>query len=166
MMKSCLYFICPTDCLESIIESKFHHENYFYGSLGNSLTFTQNELNQIKELICSKGIREIYFVLSDDNQIVSDAIGNQDFSDIRGLENFYNQVQLQKEHLEMSWQIQNPQFLILSSFLNTKIEKLKDGLSDLMIGEIAIVGKIFSKEEHQFKDIYSDLICREDSILN
>jgi hypothetical protein len=165
-MKSSLYFICPTDCLESVIESTFHQENYFYSSLGNSLTFSKNELNQIKKLICSKGIREIYFVLSDDNQIVSDAIGNQDFSDFRGLKKFYNQVQLQKENLEMSWQIQNPRSLILSCFLNEKIEQLNDGLKDLMIGKIAIIGKIFNKEEHQFKDINADLIFTKEVIFN
>ncbi|MFK8008026.1 MAG: hypothetical protein AB8H03_16835 [Saprospiraceae bacterium] len=160
-MKSCLYFICPTDSLESVIENAFHQENYFYSSLGNSISFTNKDLNQIKKLICSKGIRKIVFVLSDDNQIVLDALGKQVFSDIRGLKKIYNQVLLQKEYLEMSWQIQNPQFLILSSFLNEKIEKLKDGLSDLMIGEITISGKVYSKERYKFKDIYSDLLFTE-----
>ena len=104
--------------------------------------------------------------MSDDNRIVLDALGNQDFSDITGLEKFYNKVVMQKEHLEMSWQVQNPQFLILSSFLNEKIEKLKDGLSDLMIGEITIRGKIYIKEENMFKDTYSDLILTEEIVFN
>lgn len=165
-MKSCLYFICPTDSLESVIESTFHQENYFYNSLGNSVTFTKSELNQIKKLVCNKGIRKIFFVLSQENQIVSDAIGNQDFSNIRGLKKFYSQVLKQKEHLEFSWQIPNPRFLILSSFLTEKIEQLKDGLSDLMIGEITFAGKIFNQEEYKFKDISADLIFTETIVFN
>ncbi len=165
-MNSRLYFICPTDCLESIIENTFHQENYFYSSLGNSVPFTQIELSQIMKLICSKGIREIYFILSDDNQIVSDAIDKQDFSNIRGLKKFYDQVILQKEHLEMSWKTQNSQLLILSSFLNEKIEKLKNGLSDLMIGEITIKSKIYIKKEYVFKDIFSDLIFSKAFVFN
>jgi len=91
-MKQCLYFICPTDYLETIIERTFDQENYFYSSLGNSVIFTKDELSEIKKLICSKGIREISFVLADDNPIVLDALANQNFSDIRGLKKFYNQV--------------------------------------------------------------------------
>jgi len=165
-MKKCLYFICPTDGLETIIESSFNQENYFYSSLGNSIIFNENALRHTKSLICSIGIKEICFVLSDDNRIVLDALGNQDFSDVAGLKRLYNQVLIQKEHLETLWQIQDPQFLILSSFLNKKIEKLKDGLSDLMIGEITISGKIYSKEEHMFKDTYADLILTEEVIFN
>jgi len=165
-MKQCLYFICPTDYLETIIERRVHQENYFYSSLGNSVNFTKNELREIKKLICSKGIREISFVLADDNRIILDALENQNFSDIRGLKKFYNQVLLEKEHLEMSWQIQNPQFLILSAFINKKIEKLKDGLRDLMIGEIMINGKIYSKKEDMFEDIYGDLIFTEEILFN
>ena len=116
--------------------------------------------------MCSIGIKEICFVLSDDNRIVLDALSNQDFSNITGLENLYDQVLVQKEHLETSWQIQNPQFLILSSFLNKKIEKLNDGLSDLMIGEITISGKIYRKKEHKFDDVFSHTICQEEFILN
>ena len=65
-MKKCLYFICPTDCLESTIQSTFHQENFFYSSLGNSVNFNECELNQAKQLICDKGIREISFILADD----------------------------------------------------------------------------------------------------
>jgi len=165
-MKSRLYFSCPTDYLETIIERNFDQENYFYSSLGNSVVFTEDELSEVKKLICSKGIREICFVLADDNRIVLDGLANQNFSEIRGLKNFYDQVLQQKKQLEMSWQIQNPQFLILSAFINKKIEKLKDGLSDLMIGEIMISGKIYSKEDHMFEDIYTDLIFREAIIFN
>ena len=165
-MKKCLYYICPTDSIESIIEQTFHQENYFYSSLGNSINFTDNELKETKKLIYLKKIREIVFVLSEDNKIVLDALGNQNFSDIRGLNSFYNQVVGKKKHLEMTWKTLNPQFLILSYFLNQKIKKLENGLNDLIIDPLTITGKIYNKQENVFKDIYSDLILTENIVFN
>ncbi len=165
-MKKCLYFICPTDFLESVIENTFHQESYFLSSLGNSIIFNENVLRHIKSLIHTIGIREVTFILSNDNRIIADALGKQFFSEIRGLEKFYKQMLIQKEHLEMSWQIQNPQFLFLSSFLNEKIEKLKHGLSDSIINEITIHSKIYIKEEDRFKNTTSSLIQTEEIIFN
>jgi len=158
--------ICPTGHMESVIENTSHQENYFYSSLGNSINFSKLELNQIKKLIQSKEIREIIFVLSEENQIITDAIGNQEFSDIRGLKRFYDKVQFQKKHLELSWQTPNPRYMLLSTFLNEKIEKLKEGLKDLNVGEITIVGKIFNKRKLEFRDISPELIFSELFVFN
>lgn len=165
-MKKCLYFICPTDCLESTIQSTFHQENFFYSSLGNSVNFNECELNQAKQLICDKGIREISFILADDNRIVLDALNEQRFLNVTGLKKFYSQVLLEKEYLEILWQIQNPHFLILSSFLNKKIEELKKGLSELMVGDFNLSGKIYRKKEFKFDDIFSYKIYHEEFTLN
>lgn len=159
-MKKLLYFICPTDNLESIINDVFRQENYYYSSLGNSISFKNNVIRQTKKLITTKNISEITFVLSNDNRIVLDAVGGQDFSDIRGLKKFYNQIIKQKEQTEMSWQTLNRQFLILSYHLNNKIKELKLGLDASIIDQIKISGKIYNRQENNFNDIYSDLICR------
>ncbi len=166
MMKNCLYFICPTDYLESIIESTFRQENYFYSSLGNSVAFGNYELKQIKKLIRTRNISTITFVLSDNNRIVLDALGNQEFSNIRGLKKTYSQVLQQKEHLDSTWQTLNPERLILSSFLNIKIKEFKNRLSDLFTNQLTISGKVYNKKENKFDDIYSELICQEELIMN
>jgi len=165
-MKKCLYFICPTDYLESIIEGRFQQKKYFYSSLGNSVTFGEHELRQIMKLIKTKNIREISFILADDNRIVLDALGNKDFSYITGLNNFYDQVIMQRAYLEMSWKIRNPQFFMLSYFLNNKIEELRKGLSDSMIDHITINAKIYRKKDDKFDELYTVLICQKDFSLN
>ncbi|MEM6966831.1 MAG: hypothetical protein AAF573_18850, partial [Bacteroidota bacterium] len=120
-----LYFICPTDNLETIIENKFSQENYFYSSLGNSVTFRGEELRQTKKLIQTKNINEVSFVLSYENCMVVDALNNQNFANVRGLNSFFHQIISKKESVEISWKTTNSRFLILSYFLHEKIKEFK-----------------------------------------
>ena len=59
-----LYFVCPTDNLETVIENHFQNKNYFLSSLGNSLGFSFEVVEEINSLIENKGITEINFVLA------------------------------------------------------------------------------------------------------
>lgn len=123
-------------------------------------------LGKIKELILTNNIREISFILANDNRIVLDALGNQNFSDISGLNNFYNHIIRKKEHSEVSWKTLDHQFLILSYHLNGKIKELKLGLNDSSFDQLKITGKIYNRQENHFNDIYPDLICLECFHLN
>ena len=161
-----LYFICPTDSLEPIINDTFTSGSYYYTSLGNSITFDKHVMRQIKKLIRTKKIQEIYFVLSNDNRILLDALGNQNFSDITGLNDFYTQIIQQKKDSETSWQGQNHQSLILSNHLNNKIKELKLELSGSMADRLKIGGKIYHKKENIFSDTYHNLIAMECFSLN
>ncbi len=93
-MEKCLFFVCPTDYLESTISKSFHFENYFYSTLGNSIRFTDIELLEIKKLIDRAQIDQIYFVLSLDNKIVQDALGGKNFSKIKGMRDYYRLIQV------------------------------------------------------------------------
>ena len=125
-MKRSLYFICPTDYMEPIINGAFKKESYFYNSLGNSVSFNKQVLCETRKLIREKNINELSFVLSSDNRIVLDVLRNQHFSYITGLNNFYNQVVEQREQIEISWQTKSPRFLVFSYHLNKKIKELKN----------------------------------------
>ncbi len=160
-MQKHLYFVCPTDHLEPVINSTFKQENYYFTSLGNSIVFDTNMVSQLKELLQAKNIRDISFVLSDNNHIVSDALGKQEFLGIAGLSNFYNQMTRQTEYFEGVWQTYNHQFLILSHHLNDKIKELRLASKCLSIDPLKINGKIYNRHQEVFNDIYSDLICRE-----
>lgn len=165
-MKKLLYFTCPTDCLETIINDTFQDENYYCSSLGNSISFKNNTLEETKKLIREKKIREIAFVLSYNNRIVLDALSRQDFSDISGLNGFYKQVIKQKKQAVLYWQGGNLQFLLLSYYLNKKIKELRGGLSDSLAEQLVISGKIYNKQQQIFKDIYSALICLDHKNFN
>ncbi len=159
-MQRHLYFICPTDHLESVINSTFKQENYYLTSLGNSIAFDTDMMVQMNELLHVKNIRDISFVLSDNNRILSDALENKDYSQITGLSNFYNEITKQKEHSEGVWQTYNRQFLMLSHHLNDKIKELRLALKALSIDPLPISGKIYDRNKETFSEIYSDLICR------
>ncbi len=91
-MQKCLYSLCPTDCLETVINNTFRNENYFYTSLGNSVIFSNNTITEIKILISKHRINEVCFVLSNNNHFILDALKNNNFSNIRGLSTFYKEI--------------------------------------------------------------------------
>ncbi len=165
-MHSHLYFICPTDHIEPIINSSFGHRSYYYTSLGNSVAFDDDTIKQIEHLVLKHNIREISFVLSNTNVIFLDALGNRNFSEISGLDNFYNEVISQKEYSAGSGLKCNRKFLVLSYYLNYKIRELWHELNYPIINQVKIIGKIYDKKRNVFDEIYSDLICRDYISLN
>jgi len=165
-MQKSLFLLCPTDCLESTINRQFKYENYFYASLGNSFIYDKETINHIKKLVLKHHIRAIYFVLSNDNQIILDALGNQDFSDIRKLNDFYKQITKHKEHLNVTWRASHLKFSIISYYLNIKIKHLQKELKSLFNHSIKIGGKVYHKQDKIFTAIYSDLIYIEKYHLN
>ena len=159
-MHNHLFLICPTDYLESVIANTFNQRNYYFTSLGNSIVFDTATVEQIIELIETKNINEISFVLSDDNSIILDALGKQNFSEITALTGFYDNIIKQKKHSEVSWQTCNRQALILSYYLNNKIKELGKILRGSCFEQLKIYGKIYNRQEMNFSDIYPDSVCR------
>lgn len=165
-MQQHLFFICPTDCLEPIIHYTFGHSSCYYTSLGNSVSFDNDTMRQIEQLIKKNKVKEISFVLAKDNQIVVDALGNQVFSDVRGLPCFYQEITQQKEHSIELWQASNYQLPVISHYLNRKVKELQFELHSLGIDEIKIGGKIYQSQEGIFNNTYPDLIYTEYMSLN
>lgn len=158
-MRKDLFFVCPTDSLESSINAVFKQENYYISSLGNSISFDKKMMGEIEDLIEIKGIRTVNFVLSLENQIVLDAVGNQVYIAIQGMDDFYKRVIKNKKQLEASWQMWNPKLLILSHHLNEKIQEFKYQLNNPLLDQLQINGKIYAGQVYAFIDIYSDAIC-------
>ncbi|PKV51375.1 hypothetical protein ATE84_3460 [Aquimarina sp. MAR_2010_214] len=165
-MQKCFFLICPTDCLEHTINKTFKYENYFYTSLGNSFIYDSKTIAYIKQIIKKHNIKEIYFVLSMDNKIVLDALGNDEFSNIGALHNFYNEIRIQKERSKISFQRGNRQFRVFSYYLNEKIKELELQLANLSNQPIKIGGKIYNRDQGVFTTIYSDLVCLDKYHLN
>ena len=164
-MQKSLYFICPTDCLETIINRTFKQQNYFCTSLGNSIAFDEKMTWEVKKLIDEKDIAEIFFVLSEDNRVVLDATKNHHYSEIRGLSGFYAHIRKNKEQSETSWQTPNLH-LMLSYHLNSKIKELELKFEDYSLKPLRITGLIYNRQQEHFYDIYSDLVCVEYLNLN
>lgn len=162
-MQKHLYFICPTDHLEATINRVSKQEVYYYTSLGNSVTLDVDTVRRIKELIVIKNIEKISFVLSYDNSVLIDAMKRQHSPEIKGLNDFYNRITKQKDHVKTLWQTPNNQHLILSYYLKNKIDQLR---KSLLIDQLNISGKIYDRRKNIFNDIYADLLCLESFNLN
>ena len=63
-----LYFVCPSDNLESLIDKKFPQENYFLSSLGSSISFNSDFIEEVNALIELKGINKISILDKKENK--------------------------------------------------------------------------------------------------
>lgn len=165
-MHKCLYMICPTDKLESVIFHRFEGQKYFYSSLGNSVVLDKITLRQITALIQTEGINEISFVLSEDNLIVRDAVRTQKFSDIGGLKKLYNSIEQQKNQTIHPWQTCNQYAEFLSYYLTQRIEELQSRLQDFALNQPTIHAKLYSPDEDRFRAVYSDMFRVDTVQLN
>lgn len=161
-----LFFLCPTDFLEPVINEVFGCGNTYLTSLGNSIAFDSQMTFEVNEMLRTRDIRNISFVLSDNNRIISDALGDKTFSHIVDLKKFYRNIERQKRHCEEVWSSDYHQFLISSYFLNHKLMQLRAQLNDEFKTRIHLSAKIYKRKDHIFRDICSFSIVRHSMALN
>lgn len=160
-----LFFVCPSDNLETLIEKNYFHKNYFLSSLGNSISFSDDFMDEINSLLETKDIQKITFVLSNNNRFILDAMINQEFKYIRGLKKYYQMVEERKELASKSFKNQNFRSLITSHILKTKVNELNSKLLDWIRNKITIKGKIYDTDKNSFIDVKIDLIQPESLFL-
>lgn len=166
-MISHLFFICPTDNLIPRIEKDFSEENYFYTSLANRVSFDVGVIEKIKGLIETKNIREITFVLSEDNKIIKDVLSNCNYANSRGLGGFYSKMIRKQKSFDVLFQKKNLIRPIVSHYLNTKVEELEEELDDCWFSSLLNVNaKIYDREENKFINISSEIFYKENFALN
>lgn len=166
-MQDRLFFVCPTDRLEPILNKRYRGINHYYASLGNSVEFNFSTLGLIKGLIRRNKIKKILFVLSSDNPILLDALGNQEHSDITQLAKFYKDVTTRNAYPMVLWYIHKNQISVAVSHLKNKIKELEQELNYTFTDDIKIEGKIFNKADHSFHNVSNKrLIWSEPFSLN
>ena len=165
-MQKHLYFVCPTDHLETVINKAFKEENYYFTSLGNSVAFSAELVGQINDLIAAKGIREVSFVLSNRNQLIIDALKNRSFKRIRGLTGFYNEIAKQEKFTKAVWQVDELLAPVLSYYLSVKIREFKSTLASWSLEPINVDGKIYNNQSDVFIDVDADLFGKRNFNFN
>lgn len=165
-MHKCLYMLCPTDHLESVIRGRFRGQHFFLTSLGNTMDFDRDTVGQIAALVEKEKIKEITFILSEENDIVLDALCGQSFIGIQGLKKTYRFFLEQEEWAIKSWQSSNRHSIILSCQLNNRIKELRAGLENILALQPEINGKLYSRSCNSFKEIYPELLCNSSNCLN
>ena len=165
-MQKNLYFLCPSENLEAVIEKSFPQENYFLSSLGNSISFSDDFILDINSLIESKGIGKITFILSNNNRFILDAMKNQEFKYIKELKEYYKTIEERKVLTIKSYKNKNFTSLITSHILKTKINELNSNLFDWIRNKISIEGKIYDPNKNIFFDVRINIIEPESLFLN
>lgn len=166
-MQHRIFFICPSDRLEPYINKRYRGVKHYYVSLGNSVNFNYKVVGLVKRLILKHNIKEIYFVLANDNPILLDALGNQEHSEITNLADFYKDVTTRHRYPMVLWHTNKNQVPVAVSHLKNKIKELEQELSCLFARDIKIEGEIFNKADRNFQNIGSnDLIWKESFSLN
>ncbi len=165
-MQKNLYFLCPSENLEAVIEKSFPQENYFLSSLGNSISFSDDFILDINSLIESKGIGKITFILSNNNRFILDAMKNQEFKYIKELKEYYKTIEKRKVLTIKSYKNKNFTSLITSHILKTKINELNSNLFDWIRNKISIEGKIYDPTKNMFFDVRINIIEPESLFLN
>jgi len=160
-----LYFICPTDNIESIINSKLNDNNFYITSLANSITLNYNFIRELYLIIESKKIREITFVLSDDNRLINDILENKDNKNIRSLDHLNLEIYSHKNFFKKELTISQIRLDIISYLLNQKKNELKN-ITDSLGLKLDINAKVYNKEVNEFTKVKSKLINMEFFNLN
>ena len=161
-----LYFVCPSDNLEVLIEKNFPQENYFLSSLGNSISFSSDFIEEVNALIESKGIEKITFVLSEDNKFIHDGIKNQNFDNINDLRKLYKNISDHKRLTTKVYLEQNTQKLITIYLLNQKINEMNLNLSKWLSSKVNVDAKIYSRNNNSFIGVPNNLIEPNNVFLN
>ena len=161
-----LYFVCPSDNLEGLIDKKFPQENYFLSSLGNSLSLSKDIILEVSALIELNGIEKITFILSDDNKLIFDGLRNQNFDNINVLKKLYNNISDYKKLTSKVYEEGNIQILVTSNLLNEKINEIKLGLCDWLSSKVNIDAKIYIRKSDEFKGFPNDLFDPRNLYLN
>ena len=160
-----LYFICPTDNIESIINSKLNDNNFYITSLANSIIFNYDFIKELHSIIESKKISEITFVLSDDNKLISDALENKEYKNIRSLYHFYLKILSQKNFFKKKSTISEIRLDIISYLLNQKKIELKN-ITDSLGLKLDINAIVYNKDVNEFTKVKSKLLNLEFFNLN
>ncbi|CAM1367414.1 conserved hypothetical protein [Tenacibaculum litopenaei] len=157
-----LYFICPTDCLEPLINKSFSSENYFYTSLGNSIASEIQYNAHLLELIKIKNIKKIRLVLSDENRLVLEALAGINYNGIQGVSHFAKEFH--PEQQEYWWNSQTMLLSVLSSYLRKVIARIHQELP--LTSTIDIKGLIYQRTANRFLEIYPEFLCLKKRDLN
>lgn len=161
-----LFFICPTDHLETYLNNKFTEESFYYTSLGNSVKFKENTVQEINNLIIKKGIDEITFVLSNENKIVNTFLHSPFLHNSSSLFKFGSILKYHQTKMNKLWKAGDSQSPVLSNLLKSKIQALQPHINKWIVDDIKINAKIYYKKDQTLCDINTDLFNRLQYNLN
>jgi hypothetical protein len=165
-MSKHLYFICPTDHLEMVIKQTFKQEHYFYTSLGNSVVLNSETVGQINNIIESKKIKEVTFLLSVENDIIQAILRNNKYAKVKGMSNFDCLINKHLSNINFNQAIEEIELELISNHLNQKVNAFRLKLNEWFIKRITINALIYYPQKNAFIKVNSKLFKLDHFYLN
>jgi len=161
-----LYFICPTDNLETIIENTFSNTNYYLSSLGNTINFDQGFIEEVNAQIRAKGISEITFILFDTNRIILDLYALEEKKSMENIDKFFSNEHKNKEDKTISEQQGVYYSQLIATYLYSKIRELQLAMSESSHKHLKINGQVYNRKMNIFTEIKNRTACYSSFSLN
>ena len=154
-----LFLICPTDFLETTINSRFKGDKYFYSSLGNSFQLSDDLfVGQIKEFLLDKSINRIMLVLKDSYTFFSGKLNESDANGIACIKELQTDIyKCKTEIAKFSGDLITQKKLAISKYLNRKALSLKISLNRKQI-DIEVKALVYNKNNQTFSKTFDILI--------
>lgn len=161
-----LFLICPTDFLETTINSRFKGRNYFYTSLGVSIQLSDEvTVGQIKNFILDNGIKRIILVLKDSNTFLNGMANQSDVKGIVGIHHLQKDINQSKTEIERYRDNTVKVNLCISNYLNRKVFLLNNELNKNQV-YIEIKALIYNETNQVFENVITPLISIPNYSLN
>lgn len=165
-MEQNLYFVCPTDHIESTINNEFSEKNYYCSSLGNSIVFDKTMMSELRTMLESRSIDKISFVLSDDNCFIQNVMRGRNSSKIPALSDVYQEILSEKDTSELLWRKCDLQAMVIARLLQRKMDELQVKLDSASLGGVQLEGKIYFRQQRIFHTIDPKISDRKPFNLN
>ena len=149
-----LFFICPTDCLETVINNKIAQENYFHTILANTSSFKSETLGYIKDMLELKNIREITFVLSQENQFLKNLLATQDVFYEKRLYKLRNEILFDEKRFKLLFYNRYNLLFLINYYLIKKANAFDKALHNCWFkDQITINIKLYNNTINEFTDV-------------
>ena len=152
-MSAHLFFTCPTDYLESIINNSFPEHHYFYSSLGNSVVFDLETVADLNALIEAKNISSINFILASDNRVVNTALSEHHTMQLEGLIPFNRSIRQQYVQSFPTWKTASLPYLLICAHLKNKLNEIKIELYPWLSTKIKLNCMVYDVNNRSFKNV-------------
>ena len=157
-----LYFICPTDYIEATINQAFEGENYFLTSLGNTLVFDDYKVQEVSALIQMNEIKEVVFVLSDENRFFHETLGSNGLASIVEFSGFFREKNPKRVSSLLRKNGKSHNYILLEAYLDSKLQELNFRLKNSQIDNVEMSTMIYFKQDNSFstgRDLINQYIC-------
>ena len=161
-----LYFICPTDNIETIIENTFSNTNYYLSSLGNTINFDQGFIEEVNAQIRAKGISEITFILSDTNRIILDLYSLEEKKSMENIDKFFSNQRKNKEDKAISEHEAVFHSQLIATYLYSKIRELQLAMSESSYNHLKVNAQVYNRQMNMFTKIKNSTACYSSFSIN